>query len=204
MFNFDLALSWTCDVCGDVKPPKTETPFGLSIGMYGTREGDRIEDYLSSDDASPFVDIGRFTCESEACIALASQPGYVTPEQVKIRYIREAPEILVARLNRAIDPDYPVTEKVIYEEYLDLSALSLSGEKIEYKLRGIVDHVGSTKFGHYTAEVLCRPTWEDAVPLYCRLDESAVGRRTGDIMDLLEPENTDVYVLVYSRVRDEQ
>ncbi|CZT19088.1 uncharacterized protein RCC_04934 [Ramularia collo-cygni] len=202
VFDVDYIESWTCVDCNEHHPAPAVSAFGLDINVLEVQEVRRIEDYLEDYEMSPFYSRQPYRCDSEACRVRALQHGYVAPDQLRRKLIVNAPEILVVRLNRVKDEDEVNSQRIVYQEQLDLTRYSASGNDIRYKLRGIVDHIGSTQNGHYTAAVLCRPLTflPEQGSRYCRVNETSLGPLMSDARDLLNPEDRDVYVLVYSKV----
>lgn len=202
VFNFDYTIRWTCVDCGDVKPEVDESDFGLDVKIT-RKEKDwyTLNTYFNDAEMSPFINVIPSKCDSATCAARrATEVGYVAPEQTKRRRIKRAPDILLLRLNRVQDTKSIFTQKIDYPQYLDLSWASASGERILYVLRGVVSHFGSTRGGHYMADVMCRSTMEERVPLYCHINESSTAEKTNKSDRMLDPHNSDAYVLVYSRL----
>lgn len=202
LFRFDYTTHWTC---GEDQPEGTASSFGIDINMHYIDSTFTIETYLEDLHMSQFIEVNPLRCNSESCAAQALEPGYEAPDQIREWRITKAPEILVLRLKRLQSETEFLRQKVDFGHVLDLSKFARDqGQQIRYGLRGTVDHSGGAFGGHYTAGLRCRALPGQSELQYCRVDDDWPNTRTYDEATMLDAQGWYPYVLVYSKLLDNE
>lgn len=208
MFSFEYQVRWTCTECRKRHPRTTYYEPFLRLAVLNARpSGSTLESYFEDPQSNPFLVSGPFKCDSDICREKQRNPNYKVPDQTKRWKIVHAPEILIIQLNRIWGVfnrgknayvTRKATQTIKYGEELDLTQYSVRREdNINYELRGMVSHRGSTfDSGHYVAGVFRKGPRDT----YSTINDTEVGRARQSPRPLLVPSIGDSYLLVYSRV----
>lgn len=210
LFAINHEVEWQCEDCAKTSlvvesSSQAGTGAGLCVNILQPKRNCDLMTYLRNNVYREEVDI---SCDSYQCTARFGAGRRITRE--RRRYITQAPEILVLRLNRfTLDEvtyrPMKLRDAVTFDEVINLGEFTRSGEPLLYKLQGVVAHSGSqVDSGHFIAAVRRL----DGKNFYTLNDDQEIHQEwpgEANVRELQFPRSRgvdfDPYLLFYSRVR---
>ena len=216
LFTMYTSRQWTCQDCGTTHT-KEEAPVGLGIGLpvtiseEGAKKGWHLMEYLQR---GVFHETPMTRCEEGACIKKFGSTCEGKARDVRLDITR-LPELLVVRVQR-FKPVFrrgemqviKMSDKVPFDEFLDLGEFTSAGESVRYRLLGVVAHRGVMRSGHFIAGVRTL----DGTG-FCEISDSHTNRGSNSVEMLqnpgglkrgsqteASPAKSDPYLLVYTKV----
>jgi len=162
LFDMTMEKRWTCGDCGhviiqDVPAEEAGHGIGLEVNLQQPTRGLSLVEYLRT---NVFEETLNIRCKDSKCKQSKRVSG--KPRQRR-KLITQTLEVLIVRLVRFAQEyrgasntpiDIKIRDQCKYEEYLNLSEFTESGDPLPYQLDGVVAHNGKNVGGsHYIAGI---------------------------------------------------